>query len=194
MCAAAASTKKTGERVKPRFKIRNRLSAYWVQRACEFSGKNPAELVAALQGETALDSERKRFERYADENASGSMNLNDLKKFIDQSRKMGFLPQASGVRHWSEFLLETDANAEETVAQMLQTNREFSKTKANLIAALISYQACIAGADRARSIIVESDDSGEIWEINSEMLLAELTKLKKSISSHELASTFEECI
>lgn len=208
MCAVAASTNKTTERVKPTFKIRNELSAYWVQKACSFSGKTPAQLVAALEeipASRVSSGERKKYERYADENSNGSMNLGTLKKFIEDARAMGLLPPPSGLRHWSEFLMREDP--EGALAEMLETSREFDRKKENLIGAITGYQACLAGAERAH-VVVEMDSAGELWQIddrafadslgkikNSILALGEdLARLKQSIESHGLATTVKRFI
>lgn len=211
MCAVAASTNKTTERVKPTFKIRNEFSAYWVQKACSFSGKTPAQLAAALEEIPASrlsSGERKKYERYADVNSIGSMDLKTLKKFIEDARAMGLLPPQTGLLHWSEFILRDNPDPEGTLAAMLETSREFTQKKNTLVEALTGYQECLATADLAYEVIAEIDAAGELWEINGCALASDLDKIKKTIldlgedlakikafvSSHELARTVEQLI
>lgn len=146
MCANASTAKQMTTQNRPRTNMRNELSAYWVNLALKHSGKSPRELAAALKGvpvNQLSEGERIKYERYADVNSDGSMDILVLKKFVHDARKLNFLPPRSGLHHVSEHLFESE-DPEGVIEDSKRLLKRFESKRAALIKALEEYANCFS--------------------------------------------------
>lgn len=194
MCAVATSAKQITKQDRPRTKIRNELSAYWVDLALKHSGKTPQELAASLKGvpiNRLSEGERIKYERYAEVNSDGSMDILELKRFVREARKLNLLPQRSGLHHTSEHLFESE-DQEDLIEDSKRLLKHFENKRAALIKALEEYADCFKNSYNGYSGInvldTEStnpsrgeDDDDYVPEVFE----ADIRKLAKQIKGHQ---------
>lgn len=195
MCADASSAKQMSKQDRPRTKIRNELSAYWVNLALKHSGKSPQELAAALKGvpiNRLSEGERIKYERYADVNSDGSMDILELKRFVREARKLNLLPQRSGLHHTSEHLLESE-DQEDLLEDSKRLLKQFENKRAALIKALEEYADCFNNSYNGYSafnvIDTESTSLGGGEDDENyvpEVVESDVRKITKQIKGHRI--------
>lgn len=161
MCAEASTAKQMAQRVKPKFKKRNELTAYWVNKAMEHSGMTAAQLGAAYyewmqkfnrnhdaNPNKSIDYERMNFERYANINRDGSMDLKYLSNFVAWAREFGHLPKRGGVNHSSEILL-TSKDPNKLISDAQELHKRVQAKRDALIKALTEYRECFEASDKS---------------------------------------------
>ncbi|WP_157982665.1 hypothetical protein [Simplicispira lacusdiani] len=195
MSTDTASAKQMPQRVKPRFQKRNELTFYWVNKALKYSGKSPSELAAALSGISTnllADSERIKFERYADINSDGSMDFLTLKRFIAKAREHDLLPQQCGLRHSSESILDSQ-DPEQLVSDIRDFGRLWEKKKAALIKSLSEYIACVEASNRQELGVLTIDQQSrfpteEGVDFMDSVRESELKQFLRLVEGHEMLS------
>ncbi len=149
------------QRVKPKFKKRNELTAYWVNKAIEHSGMTAAQLGAAYyewiqkfnrnpdaNPSKSIDYERMNFERYANINRDGSMNLKYLATFVTWAREFGHLPKRGGISHSSEILLASE-DPNKIISDAQELHKRVQAKRDALIKALTEYRECFEASDKS---------------------------------------------
>ena len=208
MCAVVTTANKIASRAKPRFRERNTLTAFWVTKAMEHSGKSSSELAAAMSDDGVStnqlsDSERVKFARYADISSEGSMDFKSLAKFISKARERGLLPKRSGILEGKEDLLLGSPDPEQYADDLKKFQAIFEKRRASLNKALSEYIECVhecfdlsgnTGIGRffvlldSHSTTPEDDDSAESIDLASTMDLEKLREILHSINGHVIVN------
>lgn len=216
MCADASTAKQMAQRVKPKFKKRNELTAYWVNKTIEHSKMTAAQLGAAYyewrqnfnrdggaNPGKSIDYERVNFERYADMNRDGSMDLKYLSDFVTWAREFGHLPKRGGINHSSEILLAAE-DPNKIISDAHELHKRVQAKRIALIKALTEYIECFEASDNSlygfmainsrtaipEKALVPSDNCGD-WELfehdyHPEVHASQITDFLDFVKSHEI--------